>query len=90
MSAVYGKSLCLLQEYYGTISMSMDRKQDLTGCEGGASFTVITLLSWLMTLMQFMFPYHGLHCTIFMFLSPQSAMDTKDVLPPSAGHTNIG
>jgi len=63
VSAVYGKSLCLLQEYYRTISRSMDRKQDLTGCEGGASFTVITLLSWLMTLMPSLprIPVHHFH-----------------------------
>ena len=86
--AVYGKSLCLLQEYYGIISRSMDRKQALTGCEGSASLTVITLLSWLMTVMQFMFSYHGFSCTIFMLLSTQTAMEIKDVLPPSAGQTN--
>jgi len=51
--------VCVLREGYGTLSTSMDKKQNLTVREGDAGGTVITLLLWLMTLIQFISSYHG-------------------------------
>ena len=39
-------------------STSMDRKQNLTFCECGAGFAVITVLSWIMTVIKFMSSYN--------------------------------